>query len=999
MIVSVNDAWQEFANSNRPESGSLPSRTAVGSNYLDVCRESSEDFSDLAQQALAGIISVLNGSETSFSQEYPCHSPDTKRWFYMTVEPLRIPQGGVVITHVNISERKFIEEQLQESRQQLANIIDFLPDATFVIDNEKKVIAWNRAMEEMSGVSKEEMLGEGDHAYTVPFYGDRRRQLLDLLDLSDAELESRYMHVSRKGDTLSAEIFAPALYNGKGAHLWASGAPLYNSCADRIGAIEVIRDITEHKLIEQHLLDREKFLKTTTDVLPSMVAYWNKDLYCTFANIQFYQWFGKKQEEVIGIHMQKLLGDQVFGRNLVYISATLQGRPQHFERIMTKPNGTNGHTWSHYIPDIVDGETVGFYMLVTDITDLKQAQLKLEQLNLDLNLRTAQAEAATRAKGEFLANMSHEIRTPMNAITGMSYLALQTDLTPQQQDYIQKINRSAQLLLGIINDILDFSKIEAGRLELETIDFQLDSVLHNLINMISFKASEKNLEVALHTEPNLPLDLRGDPLRLGQILLNLAGNAVKFTDKGRVGIKVASRSDDTGRVLLQFMIEDTGIGISQDQLQHLFQPFTQADGSISRRYGGTGLGLVITRQLVELMGGSISIESKPGVGSSFSVTLPFDLQPDSRVGSDCGFSAPVRDQEETRVLPVFNGVRVLLAEDNQINQQVAREILEQAGITVELAANGRLAVEALAGDQPFDLVLMDLQMPEMDGYEATRLIRERYTADQLPVIAMTAHAMTEERVKCLASGMNDHVSKPIDLRQLYETLARWLPHTGDGVPVNPAVLPPASTTVSAELPGINMAAATSRMMGNSQLLKDLIILFCSENHDTVSKIRQAIAQQNIGQAKELLHSLKGIAGNISAEGLAESSRLLEEQLREQRMDTVAAMLDQMEQEMLQVLEAGKLLASEQNGSVQPPEEPAVTASAQQTRATLHELADLLRLNKLEARKKFAALRPQLAEYPELHRIDEHLSRLDFKGALAVLTELITAFELSRTEQP
>ena len=909
VIVSINDAWKKFANNNRTATNALARTMDVGSNYIEVCRESVADHSEQAADALEGIMAVLNGSAPSFYLEYPCHAPDMQRWFSMTVEPLRMPEGGAVVTHTNITKQKLIEHDLQESQQQFANIIELLPDATFVVDNNMRVIAWNKAIEEMSGVSKFELLGLGDSAYTVPFYGDRRKQLLDLLTISDDELAAHYKNIHRTGETLSAEVFCPALYNGKGAYLWATGSPLYNLNGERIGAIEIIRDISERKQTEQRLIASKRFLKTTADVLPGMVGYWNKELRCTFANIQLLQWFDKTPEEMIGIQMQQLVGDQQFGRNLVYIRATLQGRPQHFERIVTRLNGTKAHTWSHYIPDCIDGAVQGFYMLVTDITELKQTERKLEQLNRELHLRTAQAEAATRAKGTFLATMSHEIRTPMNAITGLSYLALQTDLDQQQQDYLQKIHSSANALLGIINDILDFSKIEAGRLTIETIDFQLDTVLNNLIEMVSFKAAEKNLQLYLQVDPRIPLDLQGDPLRLSQVLLNLLGNALKFTDQGDVCIKTALMNHPPEKVTLQFSIEDTGIGISEEQLQQLFQPFTQADGSISRRYGGTGLGLVITSQLVELMGGRIEVTSTPRQGSRFMVTLPFGVQPASRTGARDLHTAKRNDLLAPVAVPVFDRLRVLVVEDNQINQQVARELLEKTGLQVEVADSGKKAVEKLQDGNRFNLILMDLQMPEMDGFEATRQIRRQYSAELLPIIAMTAHALPEERNKCLANGMNDHVSKPIAPDLLYKTVAKWLSGATDTAANQPESQPTKTLRhdnhLPAELPGFNVTDAVSRLMGNSELLQKLISLFCVENCNDVKVIRQALAQRNNSQALERLHSLKGIAGNIGAEVVARQAQLLEKQLSEHRLDNIPALLDDLDNAMQQVLASGR----------------------------------------------------------------------------------------------
>jgi len=419
-----------------------------------------------------------------------------------------------------------------------------------------------------------------------------------------------------------------------------------------------------------------------------------------------------------------------------------------------------------------------------DLTERKRQEAAIHERNAELEARVQErtaelagardaALAATRAKSAFLANMSHEIRTPLNAIVGLSHLGLRTNLDTRQRDYLQKTQQAAETLLGIVNDVLDFSKIEAGALELERTTFEIRVAVAQVESMLAATAREKGVALAFRVADDVPVFFVGDPLRLGQVLLNLVNNAVKFTSEGAVDVSVERRAsaESEVEVELAFAIRDTGIGLDPEQIGRLMQPFSQADTSTTRKYGGTGLGLAISLRLVTAMGGTLTIESERGRGSTFRFTARFGrgVEPAPLTADPCA--------DEARLA----GVRVLLVEDQEINQMVAVELLSQQGAEVEVAADGVEVLEKI-GRAPFDAVLMDVQMPRMDGLEATRRLRAQPESAGLVVIAMTANTSNDDIAECLSAGMNDFVPKPIDPTRLYSTLERCLPPQADARP-------------------------------------------------------------------------------------------------------------------------------------------------------------------------------------------------------------------------
>ncbi len=763
------------------------------------------------------------------------------------------------------------------------------------------------------------------------------------------------------------------------------------------------------------LAETEVFLRTIADNIPGRVAYWHSDFTCGFVNQVYCDWFGRTREELVGRSMEEIFGPERLGVRRQRIDAVLAGEPQAFAIEARRANGEWAHEWVHFIPDR-QGDTVrGFFVMATDVTELKNAELRLQLANQDLIDASRRAEAATVAKSAFLANMSHEIRTPMNAIIGLTHLLKRDTREPTQRERLGKVSDAAHHLLAVINDILDLSKIESGKLKLEAADFAVDSLLMRACSLVADSARAKGLELVIDTD-DLPRMLHGDVTRLSQALLNLLSNAVKFTASGSIALHAVllERRDDS--LLVRFSVRDTGIGIAADKLDALFSDFEQADSSTTRRFGGTGLGLSITRQLAALMGGAAGVESTPGVGSIFwfsarlghardagavrrspwppgSRCLLADDLPEAReallhmlrqIGLDADAvesgeqalaladvadaegkpysiaildwmmsgidgietfrrlrakagrkdlrcivvtahddeqmwqaarqlgirtvllkpvsvstlhdalnealaatempdaRAPATTGHEFRALQATRaGAQVLLAEDNVVNQEVATELLRSAGLEVDVAGNGAEAIEKVRA-LAYDLILMDVQMPEIDGLEAARTVRTLRNGRTVPIIAMTANAFGEDREACLAAGMNDHVAKPVDPEVLYATLLRWIPARTRASTALPVAEPPAeaddrSPALWAALGGVrglDTVRGLELFDGQAELYLRVLRRFAAayaHGMPALDASAAAIAPGLAGAA----HSLRGAAGAIGATVLEQAAGRLE----------------------------------------------------------------------------------------------------------------------------
>ncbi len=1085
---------------------------------------------------------ALTGVESSGPT--PAYPTEDRHWIvsYHPVYGVDHKMMGISAVLLDISEQKLLSQRLHDISEQFHALFELSGDAHMLLALGAGYISGNQAAARMFGCASVEEFITLSPATTSPeLQPDGQRSAVKAAQLINRALEVGSLHTEWlyqrvDGQLFHADVLLTSLDIGGKGILQVT----VRDISARIAADQALRATSEQ------LRQSERFIRTVTDSVPGMVGYWDSALRCQFANRLYLESFGLTERELLGQPIDLVMGPEQMVANAPYLREVMAGRAAHFARELGDAHGQVRYTWSNYIPDFDDqGQVRGFYVLVSDISELKRTEVRLQSLNEQLVQALDQAEMASSAKTEFLANMSHEIRTPMNAIMGLARLLEEAPLARREREYVAKMTMSTRSLLGILNDVLDFSKIEAGQLTLEFTAFTLDQVLRSISVLLGPVAFAKGVELVFAIAPDVPLALSGDPMRLEQVLLNLVGNAIKFTEAGEVVLSIATLRRGEDDIALRFAVRDSGIGIDPAQQGTIFEAFSQGDSSTSRKFGGTGLGLAICRRLVHLMGGSIAVRSDLGRGAEFSfdshfgalpqarglvapelpglagrtlllvddnpsmrsaVSLqceafgwrvaaaasgaealealrgaraagtPFDYllvdsampgmdgisflthaRADDRSGDGADalghgnvprcammvaesareqlaeladdlqlaaiLSKPVtptalagvllelytgKQQGDTAAAPEplagrLQGIHVLLVEDNQINQEVANYILLHAGAAVDIAANGRIAVDMLTvRPERYDAVLMDIQMPVMNGYEATEAIRRMGLAD-LPIIAMTANAMEDDRAHALNVGMNAHVAKPIDVDSLVTALNR-VTAGGDarelraparaGYGAVPDAQPEAAPAPAAPLlaiEGIDLGPTLDRFGGNYASFVNMLKRFESSQGSALSEVRALVASDARAQAVALVHRLRGVAANLGAAEVAALALDAEQALRSAGEAELMVRLATLETALAKVFKTARALDMPAAPSAaRPPARADAALGDADLQEALANLLALLQNNNMKALSAYAALRPAIdaqLSAADAAALAEAISTLGFASAALLVQDM------------
>ena len=780
-------------------------------------------------------------------------------WVDSIIAPFAGADGQIekyVSVRTDITASQRAQADLQRNNQVLGTVLASLPCGLSVFDKDLNMVASNLQFRQLLDLPDRLFEGPATRFDTIIRFNAERGEY----GPGDVDAQVR---------AIVARARAPAVphqfdrLRPNGLPLEIRGAPMPGG-----GFVTTYTDMSERKRAEEQIAGSAKLMHGAIDALDEAFALFDPDDCLVYCNEKYRALYPSVRDIFMpGMRYEALLraiaeGGEIIraiGHEEVFVAERMaQRRSGDSTRLIRMRDGRNMRAIERRMPD---GHTVSFRV---DLTELLRA--------------TETAQAASQAKSQFLANMSHEIRTPMNAILGMLALLRRTALTPRQADYAAKTEGAARSMLGLLNDILDFSKVEAGKMTLDPAPFAPRHLIRELTVILSANVGDKPLDLLFDIDPALPRHLLGDSMRLLQVLINLGGNAIKFTAQGQVVVSVQVLARSAAEVTLEIAVRDTGIGIAAENQARIFSGFTQAEASTTRRYGGSGLGVAISQRLVALMGGELALHSALGQGSRFyfSITLP--------ALADDAAMLPALPQPDPTGQRRLAGLRLLVAEDNPNNQQVVRELLEDEGASVQIARHGGEAVAAVAAAadsaQPFDAVLMDLQMPVMDGLSATAAIRQDLGLRTLPIIAMTANVLASDRAACLAAGMNAHVGKPFDIDPLVHLLRQqvgWAAQTSAGT-ASPARSLPLAMPTSARAAAVDLASAQARLGGKPEVYRRMLRTFVEDLNTLPTALRDSHNQGDASATLRLLHTIKGVAATLGAQRLAEQAEWGEKHL-------------------------------------------------------------------------------------------------------------------------